>query len=184
MKRLEMVEKLITKTNISYEEAKDALDKCHWDILDAILYLEENNVIKAPAIKKYVTDNDETYINKEIKDVLVNNEEKTNEDKKSDVFELFFESICRVIDKGNNIFLQIKRNERILIKLPITIVILCLIFIFWLIVPAFIIGLFINIKYEIIGNDINDEKINNFFSYLSKVANSIKEKKRKGHNND
>ncbi|WP_243156207.1 hypothetical protein [Clostridium sp. C2-6-12] len=36
-----LIEKLKNETNISYEEAKIALEKSEWNILDALLYLEE-----------------------------------------------------------------------------------------------------------------------------------------------
>ena len=40
MDHLEMVEKLREKANVSYEEASAALEKCNWDLLDALLLLE------------------------------------------------------------------------------------------------------------------------------------------------
>ena len=40
MEKIEVVDKLRNKTNISYEEAKKALENNNWDILDAMLYLE------------------------------------------------------------------------------------------------------------------------------------------------
>ena len=40
MDHLEMVEKLRAKANVSYEEARDALEACDWDLLDALLMLE------------------------------------------------------------------------------------------------------------------------------------------------
>ena len=42
MEDLKLVEKLKDKANISYEEAKEILEANNWDILDAIIYLEEN----------------------------------------------------------------------------------------------------------------------------------------------
>ena len=41
MDHLEMVEKLRAKANVSYEEARDALEACDWDLLDALLMLQE-----------------------------------------------------------------------------------------------------------------------------------------------
>ena len=40
MEHFEMVEKLRQKANVSYEEAKDALEKCDWDMLDALVLLD------------------------------------------------------------------------------------------------------------------------------------------------
>ncbi|NLO13382.1 MAG: ubiquitin, partial [Clostridiales bacterium] len=40
MDHFEMVEKLRQKANVSYEEAKAALEHSEWDLLDALVYLE------------------------------------------------------------------------------------------------------------------------------------------------
>ena len=36
MERLEKVEKIREKTGVSYEEAKNALEACEYDVLDAL----------------------------------------------------------------------------------------------------------------------------------------------------
>ena len=41
MDKLEKVEKLRAKTGVSYEDAKNALEACDYDLLDAIIYLEK-----------------------------------------------------------------------------------------------------------------------------------------------
>ena len=41
MERMEMVEKLRLKAQVSYEEAKLALENSDWDLLDALVYLEK-----------------------------------------------------------------------------------------------------------------------------------------------
>ena len=40
MEQLEKVERLREKTGCTYEEAKAALEASNWDMLDAIVYLE------------------------------------------------------------------------------------------------------------------------------------------------
>lgn len=81
---LELIEKLKEKVNISYADAKEALEKCNGDLLDALIYLEKEDKIKAEpkenkssgfwnAIKKWVkrgndtrlviSKNDETVLN-------------------------------------------------------------------------------------------------------------------------
>lgn len=44
---LELIEKLKEKANISYAEAKEALEKCNGDLLEALINLEKENKIKA-----------------------------------------------------------------------------------------------------------------------------------------
>ena len=52
MEDIKLIEKLRDKANISYEEAKEVLEKNNWDILDAIIYLEKKGKIKG-AIRGY-----------------------------------------------------------------------------------------------------------------------------------
>ena len=42
MERVEMIEKLMEKTNVTREEAEKALEKVNWDLLDAIIYVERS----------------------------------------------------------------------------------------------------------------------------------------------
>jgi len=44
---LELIEKLKEKAHISYAEAKETLEKCNGDLLEALLYLEKEDKIKA-----------------------------------------------------------------------------------------------------------------------------------------
>ena len=46
---IKLIEKLKDKANISYEDAKEALENSDWDILDAMIYLEKKGKIKRPS---------------------------------------------------------------------------------------------------------------------------------------
>ena len=46
MDNLEKVERLREKADVSYEEAKKALDECDGDLLDAMVYLEKQGKVK------------------------------------------------------------------------------------------------------------------------------------------
>lgn len=43
---LEQIDELRRRTNVSYEDAKEALDMCEGDMLQAIIYLEKNKKAK------------------------------------------------------------------------------------------------------------------------------------------
>jgi len=45
---LELLESLRDRAHVSYEEAKEALDKCNCDLVEALIYLEKQNKIKEP----------------------------------------------------------------------------------------------------------------------------------------
>lgn len=47
MKSYEMVETLSVKTGVSLAEAKEALENCNWDMLDAAIYIEKKKSMNA-----------------------------------------------------------------------------------------------------------------------------------------
>ncbi len=55
MEQLEKVEKLRQRANVSYEEAKEALEASGWDLLDAMVYLEKQGKVKPPEQETYTT---------------------------------------------------------------------------------------------------------------------------------
>ena len=55
MESHKLVDKLKNETNISYEEAKIALEKSNWDILDAFVYLEEKGKVQKPSVSIFYT---------------------------------------------------------------------------------------------------------------------------------
>ena len=55
MEQLEKVEKLRERANVTYEEAKEALEASNWDLLDAMVYLEKNGKTQGPARETYST---------------------------------------------------------------------------------------------------------------------------------
>lgn len=43
---LEQIDLIMQRANVSYSEAKEALEQCNGDLVEALLYLEKNNKIK------------------------------------------------------------------------------------------------------------------------------------------
>lgn len=41
-----MIKKLMEKAHVTYEEAQEVLEKCKWDLLDAIIYLERSGKVE------------------------------------------------------------------------------------------------------------------------------------------
>lgn len=179
MDKLKLVDKLRKKANISYEEAKVVLENNNWDILDALLYLEENGRIEKPSVSIFYTN--ETRYSGEIQVIRKNEEYKY---KASNSFQGIFETICKFIDTCNNIFLEIKKENKVFLKIPLTVVILLSFFMFWIIIPLIIVGLFFDIEFYIYANSVNTNKVNKVLSEISGYVKDIKEKFKKGVKND
>lgn len=179
MDKLKLVDRLREKANISYEEAKIALENSNWDILEAMLYLEKHGKVNRPSVSIfYSNEYRESYTEHE---EAHNNDDNINSDnsKSKDNFEGIFEAICKVIDTGNNIFLQVKKSNRVLVKIPLTVVVVLLFFAFWVIIPLIIVALFFDIEISLSSKRFDTDKIdkvNEAFRYLLKVAQDIKKK--------
>ena len=59
MEMIEKVERLREKANVSYEEAKAALEQTGGDLLDAIVLLERQGKVKEPAHSTFSTEYEE-----------------------------------------------------------------------------------------------------------------------------
>lgn len=174
MEKLKLIDKLKDKANISYEEAKEALENSNWDILDAFLYLEEKGRVEKPSVSIFYT-NEVGYSEKSGEIVKIEETKyKTNNS-----YQGVFEVICKYIDTYNNIFLEIKKKDRLILKLPLTVVIVLLLFMFWIIIPLTIVGLFFDIKLYVYSKRVNTDKANRVLSDISEGAKIVKEKFKK-----
>lgn len=183
MDTYKLVEKLKNETNISYEEAKSALEKVNWDILDAIVYLEERGKIQRPSVSTFYTnEHKENYKYREITGDKYE-ESNYNNSKRDNTFHGVFELVCKIIDTCNNIFFEIKKENTTFLKIPITVIILLLIFAFWIVIPLYIVGLFFDIEFLLSGSWEKINKINDIFKIISVSIRKLKEKLKKGFKN-
>lgn len=65
MTSYEKVEKLSEKKGITPEQAKEVLEKCNWDILDAVIYLEKNPIVNVQQTAANVSEQGAVNLNKE-----------------------------------------------------------------------------------------------------------------------
>lgn len=183
MENHKLIDKLKNETNISYEEAEIALKKSNWDMLDAIIDLEEKGKIKKPSISIFYTnENKDNYKN----NLLINNKSKEkyyDNRKDHNTFEGIFVKLCKLIDICNNIFFEIKKEQKVFIKIPVTVIIVLLGFAFGIVVPLYIVGLFFDLEFSLSGNRIEVKKINNAFKVISEKAKKIKGKLKRGFKN-
>lgn len=176
MEKLKLVDKLKNKANISYEEAKDALEKSNWDMLEAMLYLEAQGKVQKPSLSIFYTNESKESYNDNGEEVNLKKDTNENNFENKNSFEGVFEAICKAIDTCNNIFIEIIRNSRVILKIPFTVLIVLLFFAFWIVIPLMIIGLFFNMEFLVSSKKIDVDKINKVFKETSKVVKDVKGK--------
>lgn len=157
MDHFEMVEKLRAKANVSYEDAKAALEATNWDLLDALVFLEGEG---------------KTYTTKEKPAPTVNEKEKKRYNSQGG-FARLLTAFSKLVGKTNAITFEVNRNGKLLFSLPLTALILLLLFMFWWVVPLSIVGLFFNCRYSFRGEHVNDT-INRAMNKASDIAENIK----------
>ena len=81
MDKLEMVERLRERANVSYEEAAKALEEANGDLLDAMVILEKQGKTKAPEQSAYSTSYEEQKEYTPVKDQLIVAEQAQKEKK-------------------------------------------------------------------------------------------------------
>ena len=176
MEKLKLIDKLKEKANISYEEAKNALENSNWDMLDAMLYLEEHGRVKKPSVIIFYTNESKESYTSQGEVANIREDKEGNNFKSKNNFEGIFEAICKAIDTLNNIFVEIKRSNRVLLKIPLTVLILLLFFAFWIVIPLIIVGLFFDVEFLVSSKKVNVDKINKVFNEISKAVKDIKGK--------
>jgi len=152
MDRIALADKLREKANVSYEEAMAALEASNWDLLDAIVLLEQQGKVR-----------DTGYTTKREKPPEEKEKKKAKEKKPQggDGFDKFMAFVGKMLHKGNTNSIDIMRNGERKFGMPVTVWVLLLIvlpFTFWIVIPLIIISLFFGFSFKFVGPDSGAER--------------------------
>jgi hypothetical protein len=167
MDNFEKVEKLREHANVTYEEAKNALENSNWDILDAMIYLEQNGKVKGPEKSSYTT---------QTENIKIEVEDKKPEGKAKGTLRKFWNWCLKWIKRGNANSFCVDRYDREVVKMPINLLIILILCsastVFWVL----LILLFFNFRYHFEGPDIKtvDFDINETFAKAADTVDNIK----------
>lgn len=175
---LEQVERLREKADVSYAQAKQALEYSGGNLLDALIYLEEQGAIPRPQGAYYSTRN-ETPPPPPVRDELATLGEKKGGKEKREKKKAGGMGV-KVIS-GKTLFstlrrwfidneLEIWRKGQPVTSLPILILVVLVLFAFYITVPALILGLFLGFRYQISGPDLEDETFNGMMGNVADTA--------------
>ena len=168
MDHMEMVEKLRAKANVSYEEARQALEQNDWDMLDALVMLEGQGKVKGAEEKKEYTTQETAdrsfFIHADAAQVKSG-------------FARVWDWVKQMVRKGNANQLVVSRKGEEMIALPITVAVLILIFLrvphalLPMLVLLFI-SLCLGVRYSFRGPDIG-AKVNETMDKMQDKAAGI-----------
>jgi hypothetical protein len=167
MTQFEMVEMLREKANVSYEEAKAALEKADWELLEAMLVLEKEGRVNAGSdeilVGEYTTRRDKKT-------------ERTGKDKGTlgDKLGRFGRWLARMVAIGNANTFEIQRNGEKLLTISVTTLAILAVFTLPLTVILVIVGFFFGFKYSFHGPNFGREAINNAIDRAASMADDVK----------
>lgn len=168
MDDLEKVERLRARANVSYEEAKKALEESGGDLLEAMVYLEKQGKVKQPGQTSYSTQYEES----------VDFGEAAKKDKGTsglrDTLNRFFGWCGRVIEKGNQTYFKVDREEKNVIRIPVTVFVLLAVLFFWAVLVLMVIGLFVGCRYSFEGVGDIQINVNKAMDKAADAADKIK----------
>ena len=174
MATFELVEKLREKANVTYDEAKAALDACGDDLLEAMIMLEKEGKVKSPQGGGYYSSKGER-ISEEEYYKYGYNQDKQKTGSTADNFGKFFRFLGQLIHKANTNMLEVKRRGSMVIALPVSVLILFLILAFWVTIPVMILGLFMGCRYSFRGIESESTNINSAMNAASDAAETLKD---------
>ena len=148
MEKLEKIEKLRERAQVSYDEAREAYEQADGDLLEALIYLERQGKVRPPQGGGY-------YRSEQVEEPVGGGYDEREDDGKQ--FSAFKETLDKVwkffyglFQKGNGIDFEILRDKEHVLSFPVTILVLLLIFAPWLTIAAVIAGLFFGFHYQFV----------------------------------
>lgn len=174
MEQLEKVEKLRQRANVSYEEAKEALEASAWDLLDAMVYLEKQGKVKPPSQESYTTNCDEQTQYVDVKEKVQEQEEEASRKTCQKLGHLFRIFIRKTRD---NAFCVSRKGEEIL-RIPVIAMLILLLFFWQFLIPAAVIALFFDCRYSFKGKD-DLEGMNRAMEKAGEFADKVKDEYEK-----
>ncbi|WP_407314370.1 ubiquitin [Desulfosporosinus sp. SB140] len=179
MTTLEHVEKLCAMANISYEEAKAALDAANGDLLEAIIYLEKQGKISAPTGGGYYSSAKTNDPNAEsFKENCWGKHHHHHHCHDGKTFFSVLKSIgkfcVKMIRRGNANSFEVLKGDEIKASFPVTVLALLLICAFWVTIPLVVIGLFFGLRYRFNGPDFSGNTVNDAMDSAADAAENLK----------
>lgn len=166
MDTFEKVEKLRERANVSFEEAKEALEHSNGDLLEAMIYLEKNGKTVSDGTSSYSTSYEDA---KELPKVVPQPAPKDG----------FFKRIGRIIKKlaikSTENFLVVEKNGSQILKMPVWVMILILFVAWYASIILLIVSLFLGCRFSFVGKD-DLSKVNDVMGKASDLAINVKDK--------
>ena len=171
---LNLVEPLIEKTGVSYSEAKTALESCSWDLLDAIVLLEQQGKTDRVKSAQYSTRKERIPLDEA--HTAHNDTRRENKENARQNLRRLGDWLAELVRKGNRNQLIVQRRDGSeVISIPVTAFVLLLIISAGTVLGLMFVSLFFGYGFRFEGKDLGKESINSVMEKAEETADSIKQ---------
>ena len=179
MTDLEKAEKLREKANVSFSEAKEALDKTSGDILDALIYLENQGKVTVPAGGGYYSGSGlaDSHVKAAAAGGFAGSAAGSSGgsgETFSDLLKRLGKFCLKLINKGSTNFLEASKGDELLFSCPVIVLVILLIFFFWITLPVLVISMFCGFRYRFSGAELGKDAINEIMDGANNVVDDVK----------
>ena len=173
METLEKIEALRRKANVSFEEAKEAMEACDYDILDAMVYLEKQGKVNSGSTASYTTSSGSD-TSQEFEQAQRSYENSCQRTTFGEMINKFGKWCGRMLKKSLEVDFCVTKNDNLLIKVPALVLILALIISFGFFAILLVVGLFCGCKYYFQGMNTTTIDLNQICEQASETCENIK----------
>lgn len=177
---MEQVERLREKSGATYEECRDALERTDGNLLDAIILLERAGHSRT-AGATFTTKPGEKAA-EAARLVLSPESGQQGGKKRSD----WRDGAAEVWEAGKNLLrhavenqFEVWRRGEMMTSMPVLILAMLIIMVFWISVPLLIIGLFLGCRYRFAGPDLGRDDVNGVMDNVSDTVDGMVEEVRR-----
>jgi hypothetical protein len=180
MANFDSVEKLRERANVSYEDARAALDASGDDLLEALILLEKQGKVNPPAGGGAYTSKAEPEAPRQ-----GNGGRKAEEKGESftEIMNRFGNWFAGVIQAGCANQFEVARNGKRMVSVPVIVLVLLLVFAFWVTIPLLVVGLFCGCRYSFSGDDVKGINVNGVMDSAANAAEGLKQEIRQAAQN-
>lgn len=172
---LEMIDELRKRVDVSFEDAKEALEQNNGDILESIIYLEKNKNIRN-SNRGFKDIND---FKKEFKKGFDDYKGYGNKHNTGETLTGIARWIKKVVKVGNRNHVVIKKEDKIVMNIPLTFLAIGTVFAFYIVIPLLLLAMFTGHKINFVGEDVEKTSVNEYSSKVGDTVNDIKVELRK-----
>lgn len=187
MERMDMVEKIREKADVTIEEAKAVLERNNWDMLDTLVELEQSGRLKSDAGTRTSSEGSGTDEYERVNPTASGSQYEygagTAASSAKETGKKIWDKLVVLFQKSLSNSFVVSKEEEVMVRVPVLVLIILVLAAFWFTVIVLIVGLFFNLRYSFQGKELGKDSINSTMGkatdFAQEIVREVKEEQEK-----